>query len=234
MGISFAIPMDEAIRVSDQLRASGRVSRGRIGVQIGTVTKDIAEAVGLSKPQGALVGGVEDDSPAAKAGVEAGDIILRFDGKPIEKTSDLPRLVGNTKPGTKSTLSVFRRGAQKDLSVTIAEIEPDQPVKKAAAKEEAPKVSSAAQSLGLTVGPLSEAQKKELKLPGGVRVESSTESAARAGLQEGDVIVAVANTNVADVKEFDAAVAKLDKAKPVSILFRRGDWAQYALIRPAR
>jgi serine protease Do len=234
MGISFAIPMDEAIRVSDQLRASGRVSRGRIGVQIGTVTKDIAEAVGLSKPQGALVGGVEDDSPAAKAGVEAGDIILRFDGKPIEKTSDLPRLVGNTKPGTKSTLSVFRRGVQKDLSVTIAEIEPDQPVKKAAAKEEVPKVSSAAQALGLTVGPLSEAQKKELKLPGGVRVESSTESAARAGLQEGDVIVAVANTNVADVKEFEAAVAKLDKAKPVSILFRRGDWAQYALIRPAR
>ncbi len=234
MGISFAIPMDEAIRVSDQLRASGRVSRGRIGVQIGTVTKDIAEAVGLSKPQGALVGGVEDDSPAAKAGVEAGDIILRFDGKPIEKTSDLPRLVGNTKPGTKSTLSVFRRGTQKDLSVTIAEIEPDQPVKKAAAKEEAPKVSSAAQSLGLTVGPLSEAQKKELKLPGGVRVESSTEGAARAGLQEGDVIVAVANANVVDVKDFEAAVAKLDKAKPVSILFRRGDWAQYALIRPAK
>ena len=234
MGISFAIPMDEAIRVSDQLRASGRVSRGRIGVQIGTVTKDIAEAVGLSKPQGALVGGVEDDSPAAKAGVEAGDIILRFDGKPIEKTSDLPRLVGNTKPGTKSTLSVFRRGAQKELSVTIAEIEPDQPAKKAAAKEEAPKVSSAAQSLGLTVGPLSEAQKKELKLPGGVRVESSTDGAARAGLQEGDVIVAVANTSVSDVKEFEAAVARLDKSKPVSLLFRRGDWAQYALIRPAR
>jgi serine protease Do len=234
MGISFAIPMDEAIRVSDQLRASGRVSRGRIGVQIGTVTKDIAEAVGLGKPQGALVGGVEDDSPAAKAGVEAGDIILRFDGKPIEKTSDLPRLVGNTKPGTKSTLSVFRRGAQKDLSVTIAEIEPDQPVKKAAAKDEAPKVSSAAQSLGLTVGPLSEAQKKELKLPGGVRVESSTEGAARAGLQEGDVIVAVANAKVVDIKEFEAAVARLDKSKPVSILFRRGDWAQYALIRPAR
>ena len=234
MGISFAIPMDEAIRVSDQLRASGRVSRGRIGVQIGTVTKDIAEAVGLGKPQGALVGGVEDDSPAAKAGVEAGDIILRFDGKPIEKNSDLPRLVGNTKPGTKSTLSVFRRGAQKDLSVTIAEIEPDQPVKKAAAKDEAPKVSSAAQSLGLTVGPLSEAQKKELKLPGGVRVESSTEGAARAGLQEGDVIVAVANAKVVDIKEFEAAVARLDKSKPVSILFRRGDWAQYALIRPAR
>lgn len=138
--------------------------------------------------------------------------------------------MGNTKPGTKSTLSVFRRGAQKDLSVTIAEIEPDQPV--GAAKEEALKVSSAAQSLGLTVGPLSEAQKKELKLPGGVRVESSI-GKVRAGLQEGDD-VAVANTNVADVKEFDAAVAKLDKAKPVSILFRRGDWAQYALIRPAR
>ena len=166
--------------------------------------------------------------------MEAGDIILRFDGKPIEKTSDLPRLVGNTKPGTKSTLSVFRRGAQKELAVTIAEIEPDTAVKKAVVKEDTPKVSSAAQSLGLTVGPLPEALKKELKLSGGVRVESSTEGAARAGLQEGDVIVSVANTKVLDVKEFESAVAKLDKSKPVSLLFRRGEWAQYALIRPAR
>jgi serine protease Do len=112
MGISFSIPIDEAIRVSDQLRTSGRVSRGRIGVQIDQVTKDVAEAIGLGKAQGALVRGVEAGSPGEKAGVEPGDVITKFDGKAIEKPSDLPRLVGNTKPGTKSTLTVFRRGAR--------------------------------------------------------------------------------------------------------------------------
>ena len=234
MGISFSIPMDEAVRVSDQLRASGRVSRGRIGVQIDQVTKEVAESIGLGKPQGALVRGVETGSPAEKAGVEAGDIITKFDGKPIEKSSDLPRMVGGTKPGTKSTLTVFRRGATKDLSVTIAEIEPEKPVKKAGVPEEKPKQSPAAQALGLTVSELNDAQKKELKIKGGVKVEAATEGAARAGVREGDVIVAIANMEVASVKEFDAAVAKIDKSKPVNVLFRRGEWAQYALIRPAR
>ena len=105
MGISFAIPIDEAMRVSEQLRATGRVTRGRIGVQIGPVSKDVAESLGLGKQQGALVTGVEAGSPAEKAGVEAGDIITRFDGKPIDKVSDLPRMVGSTKPGSKSVVT---------------------------------------------------------------------------------------------------------------------------------
>ena len=113
------------MRVSDQLRATGKVTRGRIGVQIGPVTKDIAESIGLGKAQGALVSAVEPDSPAAKAGVEAGDVIIKFDGKAIDKVADLPRLVGNTKPGTRSTITVFRRGAAKDLTMVIAEVEPD-------------------------------------------------------------------------------------------------------------
>ena len=234
MGISFAIPMDEAVRVSDQLRSSGRVSRGRIGVQIEPVTKEVAEASGLGKPQGALVRGIERDSPAEKAGVQAGDIITQFDGKPIEKTSDLPRQVGNTKPGSKSTVTVFRKGASKDLAITIAEIEPEQTAKKAAEKEEKPKVSSAGQQLGLAVSGLTDAQKKELKLKGGVKIDTVADAAARAGLREGDVIVAVGNMDVASVKEFEAAVAKLDKAKPVKVLFWRGEWSQYVLIRPER
>src|SRR6187551_2226693 len=140
MGISFAIPIDEAIRVSDALRSpAGRVSRGRIGVQIDQVTKDVAESIGLGKPQGALVRSVESGSPADKAGVEAGDIIVKFDGKPIERASDLPRQVGNTKPGSRSTMTVFRRGGSKDLAVTIAEFEPEKVVAKATAKEEKPK-----------------------------------------------------------------------------------------------
>jgi serine protease Do len=237
MGISFSIPIDEAIRVSDQLRTSGRVSRGRIGVQIDQVTKDVAEAIGLGKAQGALVRGVEAGSPGEKAGVEPGDVITKFDGKPIEKPSDLPRLVGNTKPGTKSTLTVFRRGASRDLSVTIAEIEPDKPGKRAGDRDEpAPKppASAAAKSLGLAVSDLTDAQKKELKLKGGVKVDAASDAAARAGLREGDIILSVGNVEVSNAREFESAIGKADKSKALSVLFRRGDWAQYALIRPAR
>ncbi len=233
MGIAFAIPIDEATRVSDQLRASGRVTRGRIGVQIDQVTKDVAEAIGLGKPQGALVRGVESGSPAEKAGVEAGDIIIKFDGKAIEKSTDLPRLVGNVKPGTRSTLTVFRRGSSKDLSVTIGEVEADKPVARKD-REEKPRTSGAAQALGLVVADLTDAQKKELKLKGGVLVNAATEAAARAGLREGDVILAVANMEVGGVREFEAVLGRLDKGKPINVLFRRGDWAQYAVIRPAR
>lgn len=234
MGISFAIPIDEAIRVSEQLRATGRVTRGRIGVQIGPVAKDVAESLGLGKQQGALVTGVEAGAPAEKAGIEAGDVITRFDGKAIDKVSDLPRMVGNTKPGTKSTITVFRRGSLRDLTITVVEIEPDAPMRKAAAPDAKPKASAAAKQLGLAVVDLTDAQKKELKIKGGVWVESATDAAARAGLQEGDVIMAIANTEVAGVKEFDAVVAKADKSKPLNVLFRRGEWAQYALIRPSR
>ncbi|MEN9780429.1 MAG: hypothetical protein RL014_1577 [Pseudomonadota bacterium] len=234
MGISFAIPIDEATRVSDQLRASGRVQRGRIGVQIADVTKDVAESIGLGKPQGALVRSVESGAPAAVAGVEAGDIITRFDGKTIEKSSDLPRMVGNTKPGSKATLTVFRRGASRDLTVTVAELEPDRPVRRAADREEKPKPSGAGQAVGLTVSDLSDAQKRELQVRGGVKVDAATEAAARAGLREGDIITAISNTEVSNVKEFDAALARADRSKPIALLFRRGELAQFALIRPQR
>ncbi len=232
MGISFAIPMDEAVRVVEQLRTQGRVSRGRIGVQIGPVSKEVAESLGLPKAQGALVTGVEAGAPAEKAGVEAGDIIVKFDGKAIEKSGDLPRIVGSIKPGTKSTLTVFRRGSMKDLNVTVAEIEAD----KVAAKPEAPEPKPkgvAGQQYGLVVSELTDAQKKELKIKAGVRVEAATESAARAGLREGDVILAVGNTEVASARELEAALAKHDKKKSLNVLFRRGEWTQFAVIKAA-
>ena len=233
-GISFAIPMDEAARVADQLRTSGKVTRGRIGVQIDQVSKEVAESIGLGKPQGALVRGVETGAPAEQAGVEAGDIIIKFDGKAIEKSSDLPRLVGNVKPGTKAVITVFRRGAIKDLTVTIAEVEAEKPVRKASAAEPKPKAAGPTQAFGLVLSELTDTQKKELKIKGGVRVDAVDGSAARAGIREGDVIMAVANAEVTSVKEFEGAVAKLDKTKPVNLLFRRGELAQFALIRPAR
>ena len=233
-GISFAIPMDEATRVSDQLRASGRVTRGRIGVQIDQVSKEVAESIGLGKPQGALVRGVESGAPAEKAGIEAGDIITKFDGKAIEKSSDLPRLVGNVKPGTKSVVTVFRRGASRDFTVVVAEIEAERPARKASAPEVKPPVAGPAQVLGLVVSEVTEAMKKELKIKGGVKVDAADGAAARAGLREGDVIIAIANTEVANVKEFESALGKLDKTKAANVLFRRGELAQYVLIRPSR
>lgn len=234
MGISFSIPIDEAMQVSEQLRASGRVSRGRIGVQIAEVSREVAESIGLGKAQGALVRGVEEGSPGQKAGIEAGDIIVKFNGTAIEKPSDLPRLVGATKPGTKSTVTVFRRGSARDLNVTVAEVEPDQSERASSGnreQKESNTPSAAAKSLGLVVADLSADQKKELKLRGGVRVQAVAEAAQRAGLREGDVILSVGNTEVANVKEFDAALLKADKSKPLSVLYRRGEWAQYGLIR---
>jgi len=234
MGISFAIPMDEAMRVSEQLRSNGRVTRGRIGVQIEPVTKELAESIGLGKAQGALINRIEPGAPADKAGLEAGDVILKIDGKQIEKSADLPRLVGNTKPGTKSTLTVFRRGATKELSIVIAELEPEKVAKRSSETEEKPKATASTQGLGLVVTELTDAQKAEFKIKGGVRVESVQDQAARAGLREGDVILAIGNFEVTQMKEFEAAVAKIDKNAAVSVLFRRGELTRFALIRPLR
>ena len=233
-GISFAIPIDEAIRVSEQLRTNGRVTRGRIGVQIDQVSKEVAESIGLGRAQGALVRGVEAGAPAEKAGIEAGDIITKFEGKVIDKSGDLPRLVGSVKPGTRATVTVFRRGATRDLSVTIAEVEAEKPARRVSVPDVKPPVAGPAQVFGLVVSELPDAQKKELKLRGGVRVDAVEGGAARAGLREGDVIVAIANTEVAGLKEFEQALAKVDKSKTVNVLFRRGELAQFALIRPAR
>jgi serine protease Do len=231
MGISFAIPIDEAMRVADQLRTNGRVIRGRIGVSIAPVTKEVAEAIGLGAPRGALVQGVEAGLPADKAGVEPGDIILRVDGKAVERSGDLPRLIGAAKPGAKSSLQLFRRGQTREVTVTVAEFEPDRPRRGAQAAEPqaAPQPKTA---IGLAVSDLTEAQRKELKLRGGVRVESVEGAAARAGLREGDVIVTLDNVEVADAKQFNAQVAKLDKSKPVSVMVRRGELTNYLVIRP--
>ena len=232
MGISFAIPIDEAIRVSDQLRTSGRVIRGRIGVTIAPVTKEVAESIGLGKAGGALVQGVESGGPADKAGIEAGDIITKVDGKAIEKSGDLPRIVGATKPGSKTSLQVFRRGTSRDIAVTVVEFEAEKPRRVAQAGTET-QPAKPKTAIGLAVSDLSEVQKRELKLRGGVRVESVEGTAARAGLREGDVIVTLDNTEVSDAKQFNALVAKADKTRQISVMVRRGEWTNYLVIRPA-
>ncbi len=237
MGISFAIPIDEAISVSDQLRANGRVIRGRIGVQIDTVTKEVAESIGLGKPVGALVRSVEQGGPADKAGLEAGDILTQVDGRAVEKAGDLPRMIGAIKPGTRSTVQVFRRGGYRDVTVTVAEFDPPTAAVAGRSPEAAtgqPPATAVAGVLGLTVSDLSEAQRRELKLKGGVRVDAAEGVSARAGVRQGDVILSIDNTEVADVKQFESVVAKVDKARAISVLVRRGEWVNYLVLRPAR
>ncbi|MDE2454634.1 MAG: PDZ domain-containing protein, partial [Burkholderiales bacterium] len=230
MGISFAIPIDDAMRVADQLRTTGHVVRGRIGVQIAPVTKDVADSLGLAKPAGALVRGVEKDGPADKGGIEAGDIITRVDGKLVDKSGDLPRIIGSIRPGAKSTITVFRRGASKDITLTVAELTEEQPAQRPSAERATPAMPKNA--LGLTVSDLSDAQKRELHVQGGVRVEVATGAAARAGLQQGDVILSLANTQISDTRQFNALVSKAEKERAVSVLVRRGAWVNYFVIRP--
>jgi len=230
-GISFAIPIDEAMRVQEQLRTTGRVIRGRIGVGIDSVSKELAETLGLPKPQGALVTQVERDSPAEKAGVEPGDVILRFDGRTIERSTDLPRIVGGTKPGSKVTMTVWRKGAQRDLHVVVGELPADRPV---ARRGESPqRGGSSANALGLVVADVPAERLKELRLRGAVQVESVDGPAARAGLRAGDLIVAVNNVEVQNAKQFNDLVAKLDPKRNVALLVRRGDQSTFVIIKPS-
>lgn len=229
MGISFAVPIDEAMRVAEQLKTSGKVTRGRIGVQIGEVTKDVAESLGLSRAQGAQVQRVEPGSPAEKGGVETGDIILKYNGVAIERSSDLPRMVGNTKPGARATVTVWRKGASRDLQLTIAEMEGEKVAKKEDGKSKPERVANV---LGLSVANLSEAQRRELNLESGVLVETAEGVAARAGLRTGDIILRLNNTDVKDAGQFNALVAKLDMKKMAVLLVRRGDSSQFVPLRP--
>ncbi|VCU72103.1 putative periplasmic serine endoprotease DegP-like precursor [Pigmentiphaga humi] len=233
MGISLAIPIDEAMRVADQLRTSGRVIRGRIGVQIGEVSKEVADAIGLGRTAGASVGMVEPGSPAEKAGIEPGDVILKFGNRTIERSSDLPRTVGETKPGTKTTIQVWRRGGTRDLSITVGEMQPE---KGAAARADEGSGGGAekANALGLVVSDLSAAQRRDLRIRGGVQVDAAEGSAARAGLRQGDVLLALDNTEITGTAQFNGLVAKLDRNRAHVVLVRRDELTQWVPIRPAR
>jgi serine protease Do len=231
MGISFAIPIDEAMRVGDQLRATGKVTRGRIAVAIGEVTKDVADSLGLPKAAGAMVGSVDPGGPADKAGVQAGDIILKFNGRPVDVATDLPRMVGDTKPGTRATLTIWRKGQTRDLTVVIAEMQPDKPAKADDKTKPEPK-APATNGLGIAAIEVPSDDAKSLKLDHGVEVDAADGPAARAGIQKGDVILRVGETDITGVRQFDAVVKGLDPSKAVAVLVRRGDNSQYVPVRP--
>jgi len=233
MGISFAIPMDEAMRVSNQLKASGKVSRGRIGVAIAEVSKEVAESLGLPRARGALIRSIEVGAPADKADLEPGDVILSFGDKPIEKSSDLPRIVGDTKPGTTSTITVWRKGAQKEFSITVADLEP---TPKAAAKKAEPEPNNSTKNVfGVAVADVSDAKKKELSIKTGVEITALAEEGAlaKAGARIGDVIVRLGDVDIIAAKQFDVAMKAVAKNnRSVAVFIRRGESTLVIPVKP--
>src|SRR5438876_1753531 len=234
MGLSFAIPADVALDVQKQLKEKGRVARGRIGVVIQEVTRDLATSFGLDKPRGALVNSVEKGSPADKAGIEATDIILSFDGKTVDASSDLPRIVGSTRPGSTSTVEVWRKGATKKLSLTVGELQED---RVASADKPRPQKSAEAQPanrLGIVVAELSAEQKKELKLSGGLVVTEVKPDARASDVRKGDVLLTLVHkgqhTELKSVEQFNKLLAGLDKNAVITLQVKRGEQMAFVTI----
>jgi serine protease Do len=230
MGLSFAIPIDVAMDIANQLIASGKVSRGRIGVLIQEVTKELAESFGLAKPAGALVASVQKDGPADKAGIEPRDVILKFDGKTVASSGDLPRIVGATKPGSKVPVQVWRNGATKELTVTVDEIPPDEKASGRGGKRgKAPDTSN---RIGLMLSELTAEQKQQLEIENGLLVEDMLPGiASRAGIRPGDVILSINNQNVKSVEQFNQLLNKTPKGHNIALLVRRGDTATFITMR---
>ena len=231
MGISLAIPINEAMSIVEQLRANGKVTRGRIGVQIGEVSKDVALALGLPKAEGAMVSGVEPDAPADKAGILPGDVITSFSGKPIAKWSDLPRLVGEVKPGTSAPIEVWRKGKPLKLTVTVGEVKANP---KVAAKEEAQKTEATTKVLGLGVVAVDAETQTKLRIKGGVKVTTVEAPAANSGLTPGDIILAAGDTDITSPEQFAKVVSGMDKGKPVALMVRSSEQTRWVTVQPAK
>lgn len=234
MGLSFAIPIDVAMDIQQQLRTTGKVTRGRIGVGIQPVTKEMAESFGLPRAEGALVNAVEPDSPAAKGGIQVSDVIVRFDGRPVESADDLVRYVGNTKPGTRVQVQVWRAKSTRELTVTVGEMS-EEPVTargpRRGAPGKPPPDMATVSKLGMTLSDLRDDQLKELKLAGGILVEEATGAAARAGIRRGDVIVALNNQSVKSVEHFSQLIGQFEKGRSVALLVRRAGGSIYVPLR---
>ena len=229
MGVSFAIPIDVAMDVANQLKAGGKVSRGWLGVVIQEVNKDLAESFGLEKPAGALVAQVLDNGPAAKGGLQVGDVILSMNGQPIVMSADLPHLVGALKAGSKATLEVIRDGKRKNLDLTVGAIPDD--AKDIASGNGAEQSSN---RLGVSVADLSEEQKKANDIKGGVIITDVQDGpAALIGLQPGDVITHLNNQAISNGKEFTEIAKALPKNRSVSMRVLRQGRASFITFKLA-
>ncbi|MGY4830565.1 Do family serine endopeptidase [Sphaerotilaceae bacterium SBD11-9] len=230
VGISFAIPIDEAMRIADQLKASGRVVRGYLGIQPTDVPRELAEEYGLNKgkAKGAFVRQVVPGAPADKVGIQPGDVVLSVNGKAVDGAVDLRRTLGALKPGSTVNLQVSRRGKLMEFKPSLGELNPQSAANGSESGDT--RTSTAAKVWGLTVANLTDAERQAARGVSGVRVTAVAAGAEAVGLRVGDVILAVGTTDIADVKQFDALVAKLDKARALPVTVLRGEWAQFLRI----
>jgi len=235
MGLSFAIPIDLAIDIQNQLKSKGKVSRGRLGIGIQEVSKELAESFNLGKAQGALVASVEKGSAADKAGIEVGDIILKFDGKVVAESGDLPRMVGSTRPGSKSVVQVWRKGAARDLGVTVGELADEEEKTRIAGRGGKPSESQPANRLGLILAVPTAEQKRSLGIQHGLIVEDVKNGGARSELRPGDIILsAIIKGSQSDIKslsQFNDLLQALDKNATMTLLVKRGESQTFITIK---
>lgn len=216
MGLSFAIPIDVALKVADQLQKHGKVHRGRLGVQIQELSPELASSFGLKNTKGALVSIVDRDSPADKAGIKAGDVIIAFDGQAVESSRELPMLVGNSQPGTKSTLKIIRQGETREIEITLGEMSSD-----TAATEPNTKTPAQKNKFGLQLENLSDAEKQSSGLNQGVKIAEAEGPSSEAGLQANDILLAINSQPVRSVQEATNLLNRSSGA--IALLIRRED-----------
>ncbi|MDD2928548.1 MAG: DegQ family serine endoprotease [Sideroxydans sp.] len=230
MGLSFSIPIDVAMDVVNQLRTTGKVTRGRIGVTIQEVTRELAESFGLKKAAGALISGVERGGPADKAGVRASDVILKFGGKSVENSSDLPRIVASTKPGSKVPVLIWRKGNTLEVALVVGEIQ-DPNEKLAEQTDPTDAQTQSVLRLGLSVTELTSEQKAELQVDGGLLVADAKGASARIEIQRGDVILAIGNIEIRTVAQFNEILKQVPPGRSIALLVRRNDGTVYIPVR---
>ena len=221
-GVSFSIPIDVAMQVSNQLQTTGHVTRGKIGVVIQPVTQGLADSFGLPQPQGALVSSVEKGGPAEKAGVEPGDVILKLNDQALKDSNELPALVAGITPGTAVNLEIWRNHASRQVSVTLGALEDKRTALKTGTHEQGGK-------LGLAVRPLSPEEQRQGNIKGGLVVERANGPAAEAGIQPGDVVLAANGAPVANAEELKNAVEK--SKGHIALLIQRGDTRLFVPVR---
>lgn len=228
MGLSFSIPIDVALDVSNQLKASGKVTRGWLGVVIQELSKELAESFGMKNTNGALVAGVEKGGPADKSGLEAGDVITKFDGKLIASSSDLPRAVGAAKPGKSVPVEVLRKGSEKTLNVAVGEMPSDlsetAQANKPAAKQDVDRI-------GLVLRELTPQQKKKLNGKNGLLVIDAQGAVAQAGIRRGDVVLGLNNTEVQSLEQFNKQLSGFGVGKTIALLVLRGENTLYVPVK---
>lgn len=228
MGLSFSIPIDVALEVSNQLKANGRVVRGWLGIVIQELSKDLAESFGMKNTNGALVAAVEKNGPADKGGLEAGDVITKFDGKAIVSSTDLPRAVGAAKPGKTVQVEVLRKGSEKTLNVLVGDMPTDQTEVTSTNK---PSAKPEVNRIGLLLKEPTPQQKKKLNGKNGLLVIDAQGPAAQAGVRRGDVILGLNNTEVQSLEQFNKQLSGFAVGKTVALLVLRGENTLYVPVK---